>query len=185
MAFGVVLLVSPTTTSAANIVEIASGNPDFSSLVNAVVSRNLQGALSGTGPFTVFAPTNAAFASLPGFVSRGIAEKPELLTKILLYHVVSGNLAANDVLKSRRLETLEGSRVFPRQKDDGAYINSSRIVTTNIVADNGTVHVIDRVLIPREVIHETYRMELSRLLQEFKTLLNDTSRNRGNWGDSH
>lgn len=173
--FGAFALVAPVAVAQADtIVDIAVSDPsNFSSLVDAVVSQDLADTLSSEGPFTVFAPTNDAFEKLPGFLGRALAEKPELLTDILLYHVVADDLDSGEVLGKKRITTVEGSRIFPTLKDGTPYINSSEIVSTDIVAENGTIHVIDKVLVPRSVIVEAFRVELDRLRGEFRTLLNE------------
>lgn len=139
------------------IVEIAVGNEDFSSLVEAVVSQDLVEALSSAGPFTVFAPTNAAFAALPSFVGTALAAKPELLTDILLYHVVAGELDAAHVLSQRNLTALNEGRLMVRTNMNQPRINQANIVATDIEASNGVIHVIDGVLIPQSVYEESVR----------------------------
>jgi len=141
-------------TSSANaqtIVEIAQSDPDtFSSLVDAVVAQDLAETLSSEGPFTVFAPTNDAFANLPGYVAAVLEEDPALLTDILLYHVVGGELLAADVLAATELETVLGEslHVF---SSPAPRVDSSSIIATDVMADNGVVHVIDEVLLPSSV----------------------------------
>jgi uncharacterized surface protein with fasciclin (FAS1) repeats len=136
---------APTET----IVEIAAGNPDFSTLVKAVQAAGLAETLSGQGPFTVFAPTNKAFAALPkGTLAKLL--KPgnrNLLRKVLTYHVVSGDLMAKD-LRSGRVATVEGSRVKVRVRHGKVRVNKSNVVKADIDAKNGVIHVIDRVLLP-------------------------------------
>lgn len=137
---------APTQT----IVEIAAGNPTFSTLVKAVQAAGLAETLSGQGPFTVFAPTNEAFAALPtGTLDKLL--KPEnrnLLRKVLTYHVVSGDLMAKD-LRSGRVTTVEGSRVAVRVRHGSVRVNKSNVVKADIDATNGVIHVIDRVLLPK------------------------------------
>jgi uncharacterized surface protein with fasciclin (FAS1) repeats len=137
---------APTET----IVEIAAGNSTFSTLVKAVQAAGLAETLSGKGPFTVFAPTNEAFAALP----KGTLEKllkPEnrnLLRKVLTYHVVSGDLMAKD-LRSGRVATVEGSSVAVRVRHGSVRVNRANVVKADIDANNGVIHVIDRVLLPQ------------------------------------
>jgi uncharacterized surface protein with fasciclin (FAS1) repeats len=136
---------APTET----IVEIAAGNSTFSTLVKAVQAAGLAETLSGKGPFTVFAPTNEAFAALP----KGTLEKllkPEnrnLLRKVLTYHVVSGDLMAKD-LRSGRVATVEGNRVAVRVRHGSVRVNKSKVVKADVDATNGVIHAIDRVLLP-------------------------------------
>ena len=146
---------SATATKAAakatpgTIVEIAAGNPDFSTLVKAVKAAELTETLSGKGPFTVFAPTNEAFAALP----KGTLEKllkPENrdeLRKVLTYHVVSGDLMAKD-LRSGKVATVEGRTVAVQVQSKSVGVNDAKVVKADIDAKNGVVHVIDRVLLP-------------------------------------
>ena len=131
------------------IVEIAAGNPDFSTLVKAVKAAELTETLSGKGPFTVFAPTNEAFAALP----KGTLEKllkPENrdeLRKVLTYHVVSGDLMAKD-LRSGKVATVEGRTVAVQVQSKSVGVNDAKVVKADIDAKNGVVHVIDQVLLP-------------------------------------
>jgi transforming growth factor-beta-induced protein len=131
------------------IVEIAVGNPSFSTLVKAVQAAGLAETLSSKGPFTLFAPTNEAFAALP----KGTLEtllKPEnrkLLQKVLTYHVVSGDLLAKD-LRSGKVATVEGNSVAVQVDKHGVKVNSSNVIKADIDAKNGVIHVIDKVLLP-------------------------------------
>lgn len=133
------------------IVEIAASQEDFSTLVAAVEAAGLAETLSAEGPFTVFAPTNAAFdAALEalGMTAEELLADTELLTQVLTYHVVPGNLRASDVLDANLLETVEGSYALAYTAEEGAFINDARIVTTDIQASNGVIHVIDAVILP-------------------------------------
>jgi len=131
------------------IVDIAAGNPDFSTLVAAVKAAGLVETLSGEGPFTVFAPTNEAFAKLPeGKVSSLLADIPAL-KNILTYHVVAGKVMASDVVGLKSAATVQGTEVNINVVDGSVKLNDSATVTaTDIEASNGVVHVIDTVLIP-------------------------------------
>lgn len=131
------------------IVDIAASNPDFSTLVAAVQAAGLAETLAGDGPFTVFAPTNAAFAALPlGTVENLLSDIPTL-TALLQYHVLSGSLLQNGFVFAQDRATLEGSPITITQKDGEFFINDSvKIVTSNIGASNGVIHVIDAVLVP-------------------------------------
>ncbi len=142
-----VMAAKPAQTK--TIVDIAIGNPDFSTLVTAVKAAGLVETLSGKGPFTLFAPTNEAFAALP----KGTLEKllkPEnrdLLKKVLTYHVVSGDLMAKD-LRSGKVATLEGNSVAVKVDGHGVSVNSSSVVKADVDTSNGVIHVIDKVLLP-------------------------------------
>lgn len=165
-----------TPAHAQTIVDIAAGDENFSSLVDAVVAQDLVDTLNSEGPFTVFAPTNEAFEALPGYIGNALAENPDLLTDILLYHVVPGELFAADVLASNKLTTAEGSKLTVNTDDDDAFVNRSEITALNIEAENGVVHVIDRVLIPRSVYNEAVtdlREEVRDLLKELREALKD------------
>ena len=139
------------TTEVGNIVAVAQGNPDFSTLVAAVTAAGLVDALSGEGPFTVFAPTNAAFEALPaGLLEKLLLpENKEVLTKILTYHVVPSKVMAADVAAGD-VNTLEGS-AFAVTTEGGVKVNASNVTATDVAASNGVIHVIDAVLVPASV----------------------------------
>ena len=137
-----------------DIVQIAAGNPDFSTLVAAVKAAGLAETLSGSRPFTVFAPMNPAFAALPAGTLDSLL-KPEnkgMLTSILTYHVVSGSVYAKDV-KAGDVMTVNGAK-FTVSIDNGSVFihdgkgNKAKVVKTDIAATNGVIHVIDAVLLP-------------------------------------
>ena len=131
------------------IVDIAVGNPDFSTLVAALQAAGLVETLSAEGPFTVFAPTNEAFAKLPaGTVESLLADIPAL-TKVLTYHVVAGKVLAADVVTKTSAPTVEGQEVKIAVVDGSVKLNETSTVTaTDIEASNGVIHVIDSVLLP-------------------------------------
>jgi len=139
------------STEVGNIVAVAQGNEDFSTLVAAVTAAGLGDALSGEGPFTVFAPTNAAFEALPaGLLEKLLLpENKEVLTKILTYHVVSAKVMAADVTAGD-VTTLEGS-AFAVTTEGGVKVNTSNVTATDVPASNGVIHVIDAVLVPASV----------------------------------
>ncbi len=133
-----------------SIVDIAVGNPDFSILVAALTKANLVDALSAPGPFTVFAPTNAAFEKLLGelgITAEQLLNSPDLAS-ILRYHVTSGAVKAADVVKFSSVKTLNGASVHVSVQGKDVFLNKSKIITTDIEASNGIIHVIDTVLIP-------------------------------------
>ncbi len=139
------------------IVEIAAGNPDFSTLVTAVQAAGLAETLSGEGPYTVFAPTNEAFAAIPAETLQSLLEpaNQETLTQILTYHVVAGEVMAADVAPGE-VETVEGTPFTIEVEGSDVFIvdgqgGRAQVVTTDIVASNGVIHVIDAVLIPSGV----------------------------------
>jgi len=132
------------------IVEIAVGNPDFSTLVAALQAAGLVDALSGEGPFTVFAPTNEAFAKLPeGTVETLLLpENKDKLVAILTYHVVSGKVMAADVVTLTEATSLEGDTIAITASDAGVTVDGANEITTDIVGSNGVIHVIDAVIMP-------------------------------------
>jgi len=139
------------TEEPGTIVEVAQGNDDFSTLVAAIVAAGLGDALSGEGPFTVFAPTNAAFEALPeGLLEKLLLpENKDVLTAILTYHVVSGKVMAADVTAGD-VATLEGSTIAITT-DNGVMINDATVTATDVEASNGVIHVIDQVIVPPTV----------------------------------
>lgn len=135
-----------------NIVEIAAGDDTFSTLVTAVQTAGLAGALSGEGPFTVFAPTNDAFAALPEGTVASLLEEAnrDQLTAILTYHVVPGEyLAAETPAGAYELETLQGDTVNVIVGDDGTVtVDGATVIMADVDASNGVIHVIDGVITP-------------------------------------
>jgi uncharacterized surface protein with fasciclin (FAS1) repeats len=131
------------------VVDIATGSDDFSILVTALQQEGLVETLQGEGPFTVFAPTNAAFADLLADLDITAEEllAREDLTDILLYHVVSGKVMSTDLSDGLEAETVNGATVV-FDLSDGVMVNESTVVTADLEADNGVVHVIDKVLLP-------------------------------------
>ena len=122
----------------------------FKTLTAAIEAAGLQETLTDGGPFTVFAPTDEAFAKLPEGAVEKLLANPEQLKQILLYHVVSGNVMAADVVKLESAETVEGTRIAINTKD-GVKVNDANVIKTDIGASNGVVHVIDTVLIPQDM----------------------------------
>ena len=138
------------TEEPGTIVDVASGNPDFSTLVAAVGAAGLVETLSGEGPFTVFAPTNDAFAALPaGLVDKLLLpENKDVLTQILTYHVVSGAVMAADVAAGE-VPSVEGSPIVVTVDGGTVKLNdSATVVATDVMASNGVIHVIDAVILP-------------------------------------
>ncbi|MCL1468318.1 fasciclin domain-containing protein [Argonema galeatum] len=132
----------------ADIVDTAVNAGSFSTLVAAVKAANLVDTLKGAGPFTVFAPTDEAFAKLPeGTVDALLKDIPKL-KKILTYHVVSGKVMAADVVKLKSATTVEGSDVKIDASNGGVKVNDAKVSTADVAADNGVIHIIDTVLIP-------------------------------------
>jgi len=133
-----------------DIVDTAVAAGSFKTLAKALTAADLVGTLKGSGPFTVFAPTDEAFAKLPAGTIEDLL-KPEnkaQLRRILTYHVVSGKVMAADVVKLKSAKTVSGDNVSINVMGSGVTVNRSQVVKTDIAASNGVIHVIDTVLIP-------------------------------------
>lgn len=132
-----------------NIVQTASDAGQFKTLISLAQRAGLAGALSGSGKLTVFAPTDKAFAKVPKATLQKLQRNRAQLRAVLLYHVVKGNVKAAQVVKLRRAKTLNGASIRIGVKGKRVYLNrKTRVVATDIAASNGTIHVIDSVLIP-------------------------------------
>ena len=138
-------------TSVGTIVEVAIGAGNFSTLVAAVTAADLVETLSGAGPFTVFAPTDEAFAALPAGVLDALLlpENKATLAKILTYHVVSGMVMAADVTDGD-VATVEGQTI-KLSTMDGVTVNGAKVVAADVAASNGVIHAIDAVILPPDV----------------------------------
>ncbi len=130
-----------------NIVQIASENKDFSTLVSLLKKADLVKTLEGTGPFTVFAPTNEAFAAVPKDQLDALAANPAMLKSVLLYHVVSGNVTS-DKVQPGMVPTVEGQSITVTSKDGKVFVNDAEVVKADIKASNGVIHVINHVIMP-------------------------------------
>jgi uncharacterized surface protein with fasciclin (FAS1) repeats len=157
LALTALFVTTSQTTFAADksdqltVVAIAAGNPDFSTLVAAVKAAGLAETLSGKGPFTVFAPTNEAFAKLPAGTVETLL-KPENKAKlagILTYHVVAAKVMAADV-KTGKVKTVQGGELDVVVKEGSVTVDGAKVVKTDIVGSNGVIHVIDSVVLPKE-----------------------------------
>jgi uncharacterized surface protein with fasciclin (FAS1) repeats len=133
-----------------DIVGTAASAGQFTTLATALGAAGLVDTLKGPGPFTVFAPTDAAFAKLPeGTIANLLKpENKDQLTAILTYHVVPGAVMAADVVKLKEAKTVNGKAVTVKQKHGAVMINNAAVTATDIVASNGVIHVIDSVLLP-------------------------------------
>ena len=139
----------------ATVVDIALSNPDFSMLVSLLQKADLVGALQGEGPFTVFAPTNAAFEKLLAALNISASDlmnQPDL-AKVLLYHVVSGKVMSTDLSDGLEAPTLNGESVA-FDLSSGAKVNQSNVISADIEAGNGVIHVIDAVLVPTNFVYQ-------------------------------
>ncbi len=153
------LLMAPVSAEEQDIVDIAVGNEDFSILVEALTEANLVTTLQGEGPFTVFAPTNAAFAAL--LDDLGVTKEQLLaredLADILLYHVVAGKVMSTDLEDGMTPATVNGATITVSIEGETVMINESTVTTANVEASNGVIHIIDKVLLPpTEEVEEFY-----------------------------
>tara|TARA_R100001369_G_scaffold92866_1_gene140634 strand:- start:7074 stop:7586 length:513 start_codon:yes stop_codon:yes gene_type:complete len=155
--------LSKNATAQGTIVDVAVGNEDFSTLVTALTAADLISALQGDGPFTVFAPTNSAFAKIDSETLNSLLKEKnqKALANILTYHVISGKLTATDVVAALKegngtveLKALNGQVVTVIQKDGKIWLkdvngNYSEIIATDVMGSNGLIHVIDSVIMPK------------------------------------
>ena len=132
-----------------NIVQTAVAARTFKTLATLLKRAGLAGTLQGKGPFTVFAPTDAAFAKVPKATLDTLAANPAQLKSVLLYHVVPGRVTASDVVKLNSAKTLEGRSVGIKVVKGSVYVDQAKVTTPDVMASNGVIHVIDSVLIPK------------------------------------
>jgi uncharacterized surface protein with fasciclin (FAS1) repeats len=133
-----------------SIIETAEATDGFSTLVAAVEAAGLRETLDGEGPFTVFAPTDDAFAALPEGTVEGLLEDPDALSNILLYHVVPGEVTAEQVTTLESATTAQGADVAISLEGDSVFVDDAQVIMTDIATSNGVIHVIDAVLMPPE-----------------------------------
>ena len=154
MAFATTLcaLVFGTALSAprsdADIVDTAVAAGQFKTLTKLVSMAGLVDTLKGKGPFTVFAPTDKAFAKLPKGVVDAVVSDKKLLTQILTYHVIAGNVKSTDLRDGLKAKTVEGENITVRIHGKSVRFNNSGLIKADVTASNGVIHVIDTVLIP-------------------------------------
>ena len=142
-------VVAANPAAKPNIVQTAAAAGEFKTLVKLVKLAGLAGALQGTGPFTVFAPTDAAFAKVPKATLTALAKDKAKLRAVLLYHVAKGKLTAAKVVKLHSIKTLNGQSLNVRVNHGTVTVGGARVIKANIGASNGVIHVINQVLIPR------------------------------------
>jgi uncharacterized surface protein with fasciclin (FAS1) repeats len=147
-AAGLAATASTAAAPTQTIAQIAAGNPNFSTLVSLLKKVGLVSVLNGTTHYTVFAPTNAAFAAVPAATLKALAANKTELKAVLLYHVVPGSLPASEVVKHKTLTTAEGASLTVSVKGMNVYVNKAEVTEANIHATNGYIHVINAVLIP-------------------------------------
>ncbi len=152
LALGVfVFAAAPNAQAGSDIVDTAVGAGNFNTLVAAVKAADLVDTLKGEGPFTVFAPTDEAFAALGDEAIADLLkpENKEKLTSILLYHVVAGKVVSGDLAgKALEVETVQGAKVSV-DATDGVKVNDATVVAADVEASNGVIHAIDKVLLPK------------------------------------
>ena len=130
-----------------DIVDTAVGAGQFNTLAKALTAAGLIDTLKGPGPFTVFAPTDAAFAKIPPAQLNALLADKAALTKVLTYHVVSGEIVAADV-KPGMVKTVEGQSLNVTTSNNGVMVNNANVIKTDVMASNGVIHVIDTVVLP-------------------------------------
>lgn len=141
-------VILPPDGPSNNIVETAVAAGSFTTLAALLSSTGLDETLAGEGPFTVFAPTDEAFAKVPAETLAALGSDREALTAVLLYHVVPGKVTAEDVAKVSEATTAEGSKINVRTYGENVRINNARVTTADVMATNGVIHVIDSVILP-------------------------------------
>ncbi len=142
------LVASAAHAAEKDIVDTAIGAGNFSTLVKLVQEADLVDALRGEGPFTVFAPTDEAFAKLPKSTVDALLKDKEALKQVLLYHVVSGRVTSDQVVKLKKAKTLQGSEIRISTSKGKVRINKATVVKADIQCTNGVIHVIDTVILP-------------------------------------
>lgn len=181
MKFASVLLVAVAAVIASasarpllpNIVELAESVPDLSILVKAVVAAGLVDTLSGPGPFTVFAPTNEAFEALGSATLNNLLNPANkgLLTEILTYHVVAARALSTDLHNGESIPTVEGQNVTAHVVSQGVFIDGAQVVKADVLASNGVVHIIDRVILPAPAPGNLTIVQLAQSVPTLSTLV--------------
>ena len=147
-AIAVAAALLATNAWAKDIVDTAVSAGQFDTLATALKAAGLVDTLKGPGPFTVFAPTDAAFAKIPKADLEALLNNKAKLTQVLTYHVVAGQVMAKDV-KPGAVKTSEGSSLMVKADGGKVMVNNATVTKTDVVADNGVIHVVDTVLIPK------------------------------------
>ncbi|HEY7537716.1 MAG TPA: fasciclin domain-containing protein [Gaiellaceae bacterium] len=147
-AFSTGAAAAPRAAQGDNIVQTAVAAGQFETLASLLKTAGLAGALQGKGPYTVFAPTDAAFAKVPKATLSALAKDKAKLRAVLLYHVVKGKVTAAQAMKLRTAKTLNGQAVPIRVNGSTVNVGGARVTTADIAASNGVIHVINKVLIP-------------------------------------
>jgi len=142
------LAAASSLASAADIVDTAVSAGQFNTLVKAVQAAGLVDTLKGKGPFTVFAPTDEAFAKLPAGTVEALLQDKQKLAQVLTYHVVPGKVTASQV-KSGNVKTVQGQSLKVRSEGGAVMVDNARVIKTDVMASNGVIHVIDTVVLPQ------------------------------------
>ena len=172
---GVVHVIDAVLLPKTTVVDVIVNSENHTTLEAAVVAAGLAETLAGDGPFTVFAPTDAAFAALPaGTIEALLADPSGALTDILKYHVIAGKVMSSNLSNSQVVTTLSGKFVTVSINANGIFINQSKVIVANIETDNGVVHVLDVVLVP---LTPTSSVEISKGEQIFRIYPNPASSN--------
>merc|ERR1711966_70987 len=141
----------PMALYSEDIVELAESQPDLSTLVEALVAGKPTTTLSGAGPYTVFAPSNAAFAKIPAADLQKLLKDPTALDKVLEYHVLAGNFNMRDLMAVESVATLEGDKITVSGSGTVINVNNAKVIKADVGATNGIVHLIDTVLMPPKI----------------------------------
>ncbi len=151
LGMGLAFAASASAKAEKDIVDIAAGDKNFSTLVSLVAKAGLVDTLKSAGPFTVFAPTNAAFAKLPKALLDKVGSDKALLTQVLTYHVVAGKVLSTDLSNGLKAKSVQGESIKVHIKGSKVTFNKSGLVKADIMATNGVIHVIDTVLLPPSI----------------------------------
>jgi len=153
-----------------DIVHVAEGNADLSTLVAALTAGKLVATLEGKGPFTVFAPTNEAFAKIPKDALTKLLGNQKLLDQLLEYHVLSGDFSMRDLMAAKLITTLEKEQVIVRSMNNAIMVNNADVVVADVEATNGVVHVVDKVLVPPDFPLALYPEDIVELSESQPSL---------------
>jgi uncharacterized surface protein with fasciclin (FAS1) repeats len=145
---------SPPVVESKTLIETAQAAGNFNTLLKALDAAGLTDTLKGAGPYTLFAPTDDAFAKLPPGTLDGWMKDPEQLKKILLSHVISGTVLAKDAAQARSAKSLAGDTITIQETEGKLTINNAAVVQADIAATNGVIHAVDTVLLPLKVVPE-------------------------------
>lgn len=148
-ALAVAVTAAPAQAQTKDIVDTAVGAGMFNTLVTAVKAAGLVETLKGTGPFTVFAPTDDAFKKLPAGTVEGLLKDTAKLKEVLTYHVVAGKVMAADVVKLKEAKTVQGGSVSIAVNGGTVSVDGAKVVKADVAASNGVIHVIDTVILPK------------------------------------